>query len=108
MMDGVSSDVIGKWRIVEDDTWESGYLDMLDPAYMAFDDKGNGEFTFGCVKGGMELEYSTRIIYFKWTGFDEMDEVSGDGSADLLDDGTLEIEFRFDSGDEVIMKARKW
>jgi hypothetical protein len=28
-------------------------------------------------------------------GFDEMDEVSGDGSAELFDDGTIEVEFAY-------------
>jgi hypothetical protein len=29
-----------------------------------------------------------------------MDEVSGDGSAELLDDGTIQIEFAYHNGDE--------
>jgi hypothetical protein len=33
--------------------------------------------------------------------------VSGDGSADLLDDGTLEIEFAYHNGDEAILKAKR-
>ena len=37
-----------------------------------------------------------------------MDEASGDGSADLKDGGTLEIEIRFHLGDEAILKAWKW
>ena len=37
-----------------------------------------------------------------------MDEVSGDGSAELDDDGSLEIEIRFHLGDEAILKSRKW
>jgi hypothetical protein len=32
-------------------------------------------------------------IGFAWKGFDEMDEVSSDGSAHLRDDGSIEIEF---------------
>ena len=37
-----------------------------------------------------------------------MDEVGGDGSAELDDDGSLEIEIRLHLGDEAILKARKW
>jgi hypothetical protein len=37
-----------------------------------------------------------------------MDEVSGDGSAELGDDAGLEIEIRFHLGDEAILKAQKW
>ena len=43
-----------------------------------------------------------------WQRFDEMDEVGGDGSAELDDDRSLEIEIRFHLGDEAILKARKW
>jgi hypothetical protein len=35
-----------------------------------------------------------------------MDEVSGDGSAELLDDGTLEIEFAYHNGDEAVLKSQ--
>ena len=32
-------------------------------------------------------------IGFTWQGFDETDEVRGEGSGELLDDGSIEIEF---------------
>ncbi len=100
--------LIGKWRTVEADIWDRDYLDLVEPAYIAFKDSGRGEFSFGCINGGFEFEYSRRIVFFKWLGFDEMDDVGGDGSADLEDDGSIEIEIRFDSGDEAILKAQRW
>jgi hypothetical protein len=33
--------------------------------------------------------------------------VSGDGSAELQDDGTVEIELSFDNGDDATLKARR-
>ncbi|MER8849825.1 hypothetical protein [Mesorhizobium australicum] len=39
-----------------------------------------------------------------WVGFDEMDEVTGDGFAELLDDGSLEITFAYHNCDEAIPK----
>jgi hypothetical protein len=42
-----------------------------------------------------------------WQGFGEMDEVSGDGSAELLDNGTIEIEFAYHNGDEAVLKAKR-
>jgi hypothetical protein len=36
-----------------------------------------------------------------------MDEVSGDGSAELLDDDTIEIEFAYHQGDEAVLKAKR-
>ena len=100
--------VIGKWRITEADLWDRDYLDLVEPAYIAFDDNGHGDIAFGCVNGGLDCEYSHRIIFFNWQGFDEMDEVSGDGSAELDDDGSLGIEIRFHLGDEANLKAQKW
>jgi hypothetical protein len=46
----------------------------------------------------MEIEYSDSIVFFRWSGFDEGDEVSGGGSAELHDDGTVEIDLSFDIG----------
>ena len=34
-------------------------------------------------------------------------EVEGEGTAELLDDGTIEIEFAYNNGDEAILKARR-
>lgn len=104
----VGCDLIGKWRIVEADLWDRDYLDLVEPAHITFEGNGHGEFAFGCVNGGLDCEYSRRIIFFTWQGFDEMDEVTGDGTADLDDDGALEIEVRFHLGDEAAMTARKW
>ncbi|MND04585.1 hypothetical protein D3C83_249360 [compost metagenome] len=47
------------------------------------------------------------MVFFTWTGFDEMDEVTGDGSAELLDDGSIEITFAYYNGDEAILKAKR-
>ena len=108
MSGGETSAVIGRWRIVEADMWDRDYLDLVEPAHITFDAKGHGEFAFGCVNGGLDCEYSPRIIFFTWQGFDEMDEVSGDGSAEIDDKGTLEIEIRFHLGDEAVLKTPKW
>jgi hypothetical protein len=66
---------------------------------------GRGEIAFGALR--LDIEYSRVSSGFTWEGFDEMDEVSGDGSAELLDDGSIEIEFAFHNGDEADLKA-KW
>ncbi len=36
-----------------------------------------------------------------------MDEVSGDGAAELLDDGSIEIEFAYRNGDDAVLKAKR-
>ena len=70
-------------------------------------DHGHGEIAFGALQAGLDLEYSRSLIGFTWEGFDETDEVSGDGSAELLDDGTIEIEFAYRNGDEAVLKAKR-
>ena len=99
--------LIGRWRIVEADLWDRDYLDLVEPAYMTFNKDGRGEFAFGAMNATMELEYARRIVFFTWAGFDEGDEMTGSGSAELGDDGTVEIELSFDDGDDAVLKAQR-
>jgi hypothetical protein len=99
--------LLGRWRIVEADLWDRDYLDLVAPAYIAFGANGRGEFAFGAVHATMDLEYGRGIVFFTWAGFDEMDEVNGSGSAELDDDGALEIELSCHLGDDAILKARR-
>ena len=72
---------------------------------------GHGEISFGAMQGALDIEYSRSSIGFTWAGtwagFDEMDEVSGDGSIEMLDDGSIEIEFAYHNGDEAVLKAKR-
>jgi hypothetical protein len=97
--------LIGRWRIVEADLWDRAHLDLVEPAMMTIGCHGRGEITFGAMRGRLELEYSRSTVFFTWAGFEEMDEVSGSGSAELQDDGSLAIAFAYDLGDEAILKA---
>jgi|HubBroStandDraft_6_1064221.scaffolds.fasta_scaffold165168_2 hypothetical protein len=84
MTDPVAScELIGRWRVVKADLWDRDYLDMVEPAYLQIGRDGWAEFAFGCVTAGGELEYSQTIVFFRRSGFDEGDEVSRDGSAEL-------------------------
>ena len=97
--------LVGHWRIVEADIWDRDYLDLCGPAMITITDHGRGEMAFGALQAGLDIEYSRRSIGFTWEGFDEMDEVRGEGSAELLDDGSIEIEFAYYNGDEAVLKA---
>jgi hypothetical protein len=99
--------LLGKWRIVEADLWDRDYLDMSGPAFIEFKQDERGEICFGCVTATFEYSFSPSTASFDWHGFDEMDEVKGDGFAELNADGALEIEFSFHNGDEANFKARK-
>lgn len=100
--------LIGKWRIVEADLWDRDHLDLVEPAYIRFQSDGHGEIAMGALNAGLHCEYGARIIYFTWFGFEEMDEMTGTGSAELNDDGTVDIEFSYHFGDEAQLKARPW
>ena len=98
----------GRWRIVQMPDYEAGYLDMMEPAYILFEDDGSGEFAFGCVTGGIWGAGDADAVDFSWQGNHEMDEASGDGWAELQPDGSLNGEICFHRGDEVVFVARPW
>jgi hypothetical protein len=66
-----------------------------------------GEIAFGAWEAGLEVEYARDSIGFHWAGCEEGDEVEGEGTAEPLDDGTLEIEFEYRNGDEPVLKAKR-
>ena len=98
--------LIGRWWIVEADIWDRAYLNLSGPATLTITAKG-GEIAFGALEAGLEVEDARDSIGFRWAGCDEGDEVEGEATAELLDDGTIEIEFAYNNGDEAILKARR-
>jgi hypothetical protein len=44
-------------------------------------------------------------VFFRWNGPDAGDEVSREASAELQEDGSLEIELSFDNGDDATLVA---
>lgn len=103
--------VLGKWRIVELPGYEDDYADMVELAYILFEN-GRGEFAFGCVTGafagGPRRRGDHTGIAFDWNGNDEMDAVCGSGSAEIQADGSLRGEIRVHRGDEIPFIARRW
>jgi hypothetical protein len=99
--------LVGQWRIVEADLWDRSYLDLCGPATITTGADNRGEIAFGAMQATLDLSYSPSMAFFSWAGFDEMDEVAGEGSAELFDDGSIEITFAYHNGDEVILKAKR-
>jgi hypothetical protein len=99
--------VVGRWRIVEADIWERDYLDLVEPATMVVGSDGQGDIAFGALQANLDLAYGRSDVAFAFVGSDEMDEVRGSGTAELLEDGTLEIELDFDHGDDAILRAER-
>ena len=98
--------LIGRWRIVEADLWDRAHLDLCRPARLTITAQG-GEIAFDALEVGLEVEYARDSIAFHWAGCEEGDEVDGEGTAELLDDRSIEIEFEYRNGDEAVLKAKR-
>ena len=68
---------------------------------------GHGEIAVGAMQATLDIEYGLTSVAFEWVGFDEMDEDSGEGDAELIDDDSIKIEFAYDNGDEPVLTARR-
>jgi hypothetical protein len=99
--------LIGRWRIVEADLWDRDYLDLVEPAHLKIGRDGWAEFAFGALTAGGQIEYPRTTVFFRWNGFDEGDEISGEASVELGGDGTIDIELSFDNGDDASLTARR-
>lgn len=101
--------LLGRWRIVEMPDYDDDYPDMMEPAYILFQDHGSGEFAFGCVTGQIfaGAGADADAVEFSWTGNDEMDQAQGDGGAELQPDGSLKGQICFHHGDEANFIARR-
>ena len=100
--------LLGKWRIVAMPDYVEDYPDMMELAYIQFEQSGSGEFAFGCVTGQIFGAGSGNGVAFSWQGNDEMDEANGDGWAELQPDGSLNGAICFHKGDQASFAARKW
>ena len=98
--------LVGRWRIVEADLWDRDYLDLVVPRRH---DHRRGRSWRDRLRGHAGQPRARiqprSMVIFTWAGFDEMDQVSGSGSAELNDDGTIEIAFAYHLGDEALLKA---
>ena len=84
----------------------SRLLNICGPATLTIIAQG-GEIAFGASEAGLEVEYARNSIGFRWTGSDEGDQVEGEGTTEVLEDGSIEIEFAYENGDEATLKAKR-
>jgi hypothetical protein len=98
----------GKWRIVEMEAFDEDYPDLAEPAYIEIDERGQGEMVFGALTAALDCAYVASGFDFTWDGADEGDQVSGDGSAEIQQDGSLLGEISWRNGDETTFRALPW
>ena len=77
--------MLGRWRIVAIEGWDTDYIDMLGPGYVQFD-PGGGQVEFGAVQIGLECWYGLAGAHFNFQCNDEGVDVSGDGDAEIEED----------------------
>lgn len=93
--------------MVEADLLDRDYLDLVEPAAIIIGAHGQGEIVFGAMQASLDLECSRSTDFFTWAGFDETDDISGSGVAELSEDGSLKIEFAYHLGDEAVLNAQR-
>jgi hypothetical protein len=98
----------GRWRIVEMDTWDNDFLNLVKEAHLTF--KGaaggaaGGEIAFGARKGFLDVRYGARdgsaYAEFSWEGRDENDPACGRGWAAIGTADRLVGHFYIHDGDD--------
>ncbi|CAM4062913.1 hypothetical protein [Roseateles saccharophilus] len=79
----------GRWRIVWMSGWDQDYVDMDVPGHITFGAGSSGSFQFGLVQAQTDCKLDaqqSKRIQFTWHGFDEGDEMTGRGHAEIVGD----------------------
>jgi hypothetical protein len=108
VVDRMKSSFAGRWRIVEMEQWDQEFVDLVSPGHITFTLEGRGELHFGAVDVSLDwrVDATGNRVDFAFEGFDEGDEVSGTGWAEL-NGGKLTGRIAFHSGDESGFVAQK-
>ena len=97
----------GSWRIVWMSGWDQNYVDIEVPGHIIFSADRSGSFQFGLVQAQMDCKIDKRQgqrIEFTWHGFDEGDELTGRGHAEIVD-GELHGHLYIHLGDDSAFRA---
>ena len=80
------------------EVWPDDYLDLIEPAHIAFEGGADGVFVFGAVKGWLDVRYGARdgaaCAEFSWEGHNDADPASGRGWATIGTAGRLALAVR--------------
>ena len=102
--------ILGRWQITGMSTWDTDYIDLVEPGFVTFAASAMGEMAFGVVTAALDCAFDkTRCdVSFDFTGSDEGDQVSGNGWAQLSSPDTITGEIAFHNGDDTTFEARRW
>ncbi len=94
----------GRWHIVEMDQWNNNVLDLVEEAYLTFQDTAAGEIAFAALTGFLDVRYGTRdgsaCAEFSWEGYDDGEPACGRGWAAMGTAGRLIGHFYIHNGDD--------
>ena len=94
--------VRGRWHVVETPSFGMA----TSGSYILFAEDG-GEFALDCLTGAIYGACDGEAVEFGWSGNNEMDEASGEGWAELQQDGSLQGEISLLNGDDIPFVARR-
>ena len=100
--------IVGKWRLLDMEQWDQDFIDLVEPGYISFKKDGTGEMVFGAVNLSLNWERTGNgKAEFTFSGFDEMDEVSGRGTV-FVSSCQLGGRINFHQGERSGFVAKKW
>lgn len=89
--------------------WDQDYVNMAVPGHFTFGAGRSGSFQFGMVQGRMDCRLAVaqnQRIEVTWHGFDEGDELTGRGHAEIVA-GELQGHIYIHLGDDSAFRATK-
>ena len=92
--------IVGKWRITSMSTWDSDYIDLIEPGVISFATHEMGEMAFGGVTAALDGAFNAAKsdVSFQFTGSDEGDKISGKGWAKLEEPNKIRGKTKFHNG----------
>jgi len=85
-----SNPFLGRWLITGMEAWDQDYVGLIVPGFIAFDERGSGEFHFGTVRGCLDCRLESfrgkKHMEFSWQGVNDTDPGCGRGWATLQHD----------------------
>lgn len=102
--------LLGRWRIVEMEAWDTEDLELMGPALIELEKPG-GSVRFLAIEGDLDCRYREvgghQVVEFSWMGTDDGEPAGGRGEAALQADGSLRGRIFIHDGDDSAFVARR-
>lgn len=94
----------GSWHIVETELWDQDALDLVQPAFIKFDDESVGSLGMIVIGAGLDCRFGTRdgkpLVEFTFDGDDDGHPCNGRGWGVIDVDGKLRGRLFLHLGDD--------